>query len=125
MLKFLPVWSIKSYLHNMVSRKHLRADDGLLLLQELVQTYRPSHVPEVIAAKTGEFWSNTKHQPNETIDAYFNRFHELLEDLLEAEEPISTWSAIHHFIFNLGPKFDSIQNNFRIGNLSAEWHTQE
>ena len=46
-------------LQNMVSHKHLCAD-GLALLQELVQTYRPKNVLEVIAAKTGEFWSNTK-----------------------------------------------------------------
>jgi hypothetical protein len=38
-------------LQNTVSRKHLRAN-GLLLLQDLVQTYKPRNVPEVIAAKT-------------------------------------------------------------------------
>jgi hypothetical protein len=75
-------------LQNMVSRKHLRAN-GLALLQELVQTYRPKNVPEVIAAKTGEFWSNTKRNPGETVDCYYNRFHELLDDLIEGEEPIS------------------------------------
>jgi hypothetical protein len=46
-------------LQNMVSRKHLRAD-GISLLHELVQTFRPKNVPEVIAAKTGKFWSNTQ-----------------------------------------------------------------
>jgi hypothetical protein len=34
-----------------VSRKHLRAN-GILLLQELVQTYKPKNVPEIIVAKT-------------------------------------------------------------------------
>jgi hypothetical protein len=43
----------------------------------MVQTYQPKNVPEVIAAKTGEFWSKTK------IDDYYNHFHELLD------EPIS------------------------------------
>ena len=37
-------------LQNTVSRKHLRAN-GLLLLHELLQTYKPRHAPEVIAAK--------------------------------------------------------------------------
>jgi hypothetical protein len=41
---------------NMVSRKHVRAN-GILLLQELHQMYKPKNVPEVIAAKTAEFWS--------------------------------------------------------------------
>jgi len=111
-------------LQNMVSRKHLRAD-GVSLLHELTQTFRPKNVPEVIAAKTGEFWSNTKHLSNETVDSYYNRFHDLLDDLLEGEEPISTKSAIRHFIFTLGPEFKTIQNNFRIGNLAEEWKTQD
>jgi hypothetical protein len=41
-------------LQNMVSRKLLRAN-GLGHLHELVQTYKPHNVPEVIAAKTSEF----------------------------------------------------------------------
>jgi len=36
---------------NFVSRKHLRAN-GLLLLEKLVQTYKPRNVPGIIAAKT-------------------------------------------------------------------------
>ena len=43
-------------LQAMVSRKHIRGN-GLLLLKELIQTYKSHNVPEVIAAKTGEFWS--------------------------------------------------------------------
>jgi hypothetical protein len=80
-------------LKNIVSRKHLRAN-GLLLLCELVQTYQPRNVPEVIAFKTSEFWGNTKRYPTELIDDYYNHFHELLDDLADAEEPISTRSAI-------------------------------
>jgi hypothetical protein len=111
-------------LQNAVSRKHLRAN-GLLLLQDLVQTYKPRNVPEVIAAKTGEFWSNMKRFPSESVDSYYNRFHELLDDLADAEEPVSTRSAIRHFIFTLGPEFEPIQNNFRIGNLPEPWKTQD
>jgi len=40
-------------LQSIVSRKHLRAN-GLKLLQELVQAYKPRNVPEVIAFKTSE-----------------------------------------------------------------------
>jgi len=111
-------------LQNIVSRKHLRGN-GILLLQDLVHTFRPICVPEIIAAKTGEFWTHLKRQPHETVDNYYNRFHELLDDLLEAEEPISTKSAIHHFIFTLGPEFEQIQNNYRIGNLPQDWNTQD
>ena len=108
----------------MVSRKHLRGN-GLLLLGDLVQTYRPKQVPEMIAAKIGEFWSQLKRFPNETVDNYYNHFQELLDDLLETNEAISTESAIRQFIFTLGPKFGTIQNNFRIGNLPPEWHTED
>jgi hypothetical protein len=110
-------------LQNMVSRKHLRAN-GLALLRELVQTYKPPSIPEVIAAKTSEFWGQTKRLPHETVDQYFNRFHDLLDNLHEAEEPISTKSAICHFLFTLGSEFETIQNNYRIGNLPAAWKTQ-
>jgi hypothetical protein len=95
-----------------------------LLLQDLTQTYKPKNVLEIIAAKTGEFWSNTKRAPSESIDTYYNRYQELLEDLNEADEPISLRSAMCHFIFTLGPEFDTIQNNFRIGNLPSQWNTQ-
>jgi len=43
-----------SALQSAVSKTHLRAN-GLLLLHDLVQTYKPKNVPEVIAHKTGEF----------------------------------------------------------------------
>jgi hypothetical protein len=43
-----------SALQSSVSKKYLRAN-GLLLLHDLVQTYKPKNVLEVIAAKTGEF----------------------------------------------------------------------
>jgi hypothetical protein len=108
---------------NFISRKHLRAN-GLLLLQELVQTYKPRNVPEIIAAKTVEFWGSMKRQPSESIDSYYDRFHELLEDLEEADEPIAQKAAIRQFIFTLGPEFESIQNNFRINNLPSKWSTQ-
>jgi len=100
----------------MVSQKHLRAN-GLLLLKELSQTYRPSHVPEVKAAKTVEFWSTLKRLPYETVDTYYNQFQTLLDDLEEAGEPIPAQSAIHQFIFTLGPDFAPIQNNHQIGLL--------
>lgn len=111
-------------LQNIVSRKHLRGN-GILLLQDLVHTFRPICVPEIIAAKTGEFWTQLKCLPHETVDNYYNHFHDLLEDLLEAEEPISTKSATCHFIFTLGSEFEAIQHNYRIGNLPPEWKTQD
>jgi hypothetical protein len=109
-------------LQNMVARKHIRAN-GILLLCELQQMYQPKNVPEMIAAKTGEFWSQTKRLSHESNDTYYNRFQELLEDLSEADEVISTKSAIHHFIFTLGSDFETIQNNYRLGNLPPEWKT--
>jgi hypothetical protein len=77
----------------------------LLLLHELVKTYKPANAPEEIAANTVEFWGHTKRLPNETIDQYYDRFHELPDDLQDAEEQISTKSAIHQFNFTLGPEF--------------------
>jgi hypothetical protein len=58
---------------NIVNREHLRAN-GLLLLQDLVQTYRPKNVPEVIAAKTTLFWGSTKCLSSESSDDYYNCF---------------------------------------------------
>ncbi|MFN9981204.1 MAG: hypothetical protein ACK53Y_14865 [bacterium] len=109
---------------DMVARKHLRAN-GLLLLTELSQTYHPSHVPEVTAAKTVEFWSTLKRSSHESVDAYYNRFQALLDDLEEAGEPIPIHSAIRQFIFTLGNDFATIQNNYRIGLLSDEWKTTD
>ena len=70
---------------NMVSRKHVRAN-GILLLQELHQMYKLKNVPEVIAAKTAEFWSKLKRSNNESVDSYYNRFHELLDEINDAKE---------------------------------------
>jgi hypothetical protein len=105
-------------LRNLALRKHLRAD-GLRLMQEIVQTYRPKNVPEVIAMKTAEFWGTMKRFPYETVDDYYNRFHDLLDDLSEGDTVIPTFSAIKHFIFTLGPEFESLQNNYRQRNLSS------
>jgi hypothetical protein len=109
-------------LQSIVAKKHLRAN-GLSLLQDLVQIYKPKNVPEVIAAKTSEFWGTMKSFPSETVDAYFNRFHELLDDLNDATDPITPKSAICNFIFTLGPEFEAIQNNYCIGNLPPAWQT--
>ncbi len=111
-------------LQSVVSKKYLCAN-GISLLQDLVQMYKPKKVPEIIAAKTGEFWSTMKRSPNESIDSYFNRFHELLDDLNDAEEPVPLRSAIRHFIFTLGTEFETIQSNYRIGNLPSQWNTQD
>jgi hypothetical protein len=111
-------------LQNVVSRAHLRAK-GILLLQDLVQTYKPKHVPEVIAAKTSQFWGTTKRFSSETIDGYYNRFMELLDELSEADEKISPKSAMRHFLFTLGSEFEPIQHSFWIGSLPEAWHTQD
>jgi hypothetical protein len=70
--------------------------------------------PEIIAAKTGEFWSQLKKFPQESINDYYNHFHYLLDDLLEADEPISTKSVICHFFLLLA----LISNLFRIIELA-------
>jgi hypothetical protein len=56
-----------SALQHMLARKHLRAN-GILLLQELHQMYKPKCVPEVLAAKTAEFWGQTKRSSSESVD---------------------------------------------------------
>lgn len=40
----------------------------------------------MIAAKTGEFRSQTEWLSHESVDTYYNRFQELLDDLSEADE---------------------------------------
>ncbi len=87
--------------------------------------YKPKNVLEVIAAKTAEFWGTTKRHFHETVDDYYNCFQELLEDLSDADESISKKSAIRHFIFTLGPEFDPLQHNYRLGSISEEWKTQD
>jgi hypothetical protein len=111
-------------LKSIVSHKHLRAN-GILLFKESIQTYQPKNVHEVIAFKTSEFWGNTKRFPSESVDKYYNHFHELLEDLKDGDEHISPKSAIRHFIFTLGNDLEALQNNFRLKNLPEKWNTQD
>ncbi len=103
-------------LQHMISRPHLHGN-GILLLRELHQMYKPKNVPEVIVAKTAEFWGTTKYHSHETVDDYYNRFQELLEDLSDADESISKKSAIQHFIFTLGPEFEPLQHNYHLGSI--------
>jgi len=62
-----------------------------------------------------------KRFPTESVDEYYNRFHDVLDELEDADEPISVKSAIRHFIFTLGPEFETIQNNFHLDNLPSKW----
>lgn len=55
--------------------------------------YRPKNVPEMIAFITSEFWGNMKCFPMESIDEYYNQFHDILDNLVHADEPVSTKSA--------------------------------
>jgi hypothetical protein len=113
-----------SALQHMLAHKHLRAN-GILLLQDLHQMYTPKAVPELLAAKTAEFWGSTKCLPSESIDNYYNRFQELLEELNEDVEIIPIQSEIHQFIFTLGTEFEPLQMNFRLGTLASEWQTED
>ncbi len=82
--------------------------------------YKPKAVPELLAAKTAEFWGSTKCLPSESIDNYYNRFQELLEELNEDVEIIPIQSEIHQFIFTLGTEFEPLQMNFCLGTLASE-----
>ena len=62
-----------SALQYVISRKRLQAN-GLAVLQDLVHTYKPKNIPEVIAAETSEFWGSMKRSSSEMVDAYFNHF---------------------------------------------------
>jgi DNA uptake protein ComE-like DNA-binding protein len=62
-------------LQHVVSRKHLQGQ-GIMVLQDLVHVYKPKNIPEVIAAKTTEFWGSLKQAPAESVDAYYNRSQE-------------------------------------------------
>ena len=109
-------------LQDVITKVHLRAN-GIQVLQELSQTYHPKNIPEVVALKTSEFWSSTKRKPSETIDVYYNRFQELLEEINASDMPIPTTIAMRHFLFTLGKEFEPIQNNYRIDNLPSAWKT--
>jgi len=113
-----------SALQHMLARKHLRAN-GILLLQELQQMYKPKCVPEVLAVKTAEFWSQMKRLPSESIDDYYNRFHELLEEINEDVETIPVKTAIRQFLFTLGVEFEPVQMSYHLGTLAPDWHTED
>jgi len=113
-----------SALQSIVARTHLHSD-GLSVLQDLYQTHRPLHIPEIIAAKTVQLWGNMKHMPNESVDACYNRFKELFDEIQDAEGNFLVKNAIRHFIFTLGSEFEPIQNNLQIDNLPAKWQTMD
>jgi hypothetical protein len=56
--------------------------------------YKPKNVPEVLAAKTAEFWSKLKRGNAETVDNYYNCFQELLDEISESRETISKQDAV-------------------------------
>jgi hypothetical protein len=90
-------------LRGIALQKHIQAD-GLCLMQEIIQTYRPKKVPEVIAMKTAEFWRSMKHSPYEIVNDYYNQFHDLLDDLSDADtrQSIST-EAYSGLAYNFSP----------------------
>jgi hypothetical protein len=113
-----------SALQSIVARTHLHSD-GISVLQDLYQTHRPLHIPEIIVAKTVQFWGNTKRMPNEIVDAYYNRFKELFDEIQDAEGNIPVKNAVRHFIFTLGSEFEPIQNNYQLDNLPVKWQTED
>ena len=110
-------------LQSIVARSHLHSD-GLQVLQDLTATHRPLHVPEIIAAKTVQFWGSTRRMSTKTVDVYYNRFKELLDEIQDADGPIPTKNVMRHFIFTLGSEFEPIQHNYRMDNLPSKWRTE-
>jgi hypothetical protein len=76
-------------LQSIVALFHLHSD-GLQVLQDLTATHRPVHVPEIIAAKTVQFWGSTRCMSNEMVDANYYHFKELLDEIQDADGPIPT-----------------------------------
>jgi hypothetical protein len=111
-------------LQHILHRKHLRGN-GILLLQELHQMYKPKCVPEVIAAKTAEFWSQTTRSSSESVDDYYNRFQDLLDEINEEVETIPIQNAICQFLFTLGLEFKPVQMNYCLGTLAPDWKTED
>jgi hypothetical protein len=62
---------------------------------------------------------------NETVDAFYNRFKELFDEIQDADGNIPIKNAMCHFILMLGTEFESIQNNYRIENLPPKWQTED
>jgi hypothetical protein len=62
---------------------------------------------------------------SESIDDYYNCFHELLYEINGDVLCIPIKDAMRHFVFTLWHEFDTIQNNFRIENLPTKWHTED
>jgi hypothetical protein len=110
-------------LQSIVARSHLHSD-GLQVLQDLTATHHPLHFPEIIAAKPVQFWGSTRRMSNETVDAYYNRFKELLDEIQDADGSIPIKNAMRHFIFMLGSEFEPIQHNYHIDNLPSKWQTE-
>jgi len=113
-----------SALQHMLACKHLPTN-GILLLQDLHQMYKPKCVPEVIAAKIAEFWGQTKRLSSELVDDYYKCFQELLEEINEETETISIKSAIRQFNSTVGTEFEPLQMNFCLGTLAPEWKTED
>jgi hypothetical protein len=57
--------------------------------------YKPKCVPEVIAAKTAEFWGQTTCSSSESVDDYYNCFQNLLDEINEEVETIPIKNTIH------------------------------
>jgi len=110
-------------LQSIVAQSHLHSD-GLQVLQDLTATHRPVHVPEIIAAKTVQFWGSTRRMSNETVDANYYCFKELFDEIQDADGPIPTKNAMRHFIFTLGSEFEPVQHNSRMDNLPSRWQTE-
>ncbi len=60
------------------------------------------------------------------VDAYYNRFQDLLDELSEVDQTISTHEqCITFFLLLQVQKFKKIQHNFCIGKLSYDWNIQD
>jgi hypothetical protein len=59
------------------------------------------------------------------VDHYYNRFHELLDEINDSRETILQQDAIRHFLFTRGSDFESIQNSYRLNNLPVDWQTKD
>jgi hypothetical protein len=54
--------------------------------------------------KTAEFWGSMKCFPYEKVDEYYNQFHDLLDDLSDANTVITTGKVIfpHSGLLKIG-----------------------
>ena len=98
--------------------------NGIGLLRALRMSYRTILTPGELVAVVDKF-NNHSRGKEQAIESFVTDLESMYHDIVDNGGSCTPTQLKQNFLFNVGPEFSEIANQFNIGTLPPEWQTED